>query len=150
MKKILIIALMLLFTGCLDNLKFWGDKVEEKSKKEPKKVDTNKTIVIDYTKKQLEVKEYLELYLKQLESLDTEGIISMTYPQLFIPINRTLFKQYVNSLLTSTHISVESFDTNITHIDSVQSYSQGEFVHLKYYTSIKLAFINPELYNDEL
>jgi hypothetical protein len=149
MKNILLIIVsILLFTGCQDSLKFWGDKTEEESKKEPKKVDNNTTI--KYTEKQLEVKAYFELYLKQLESLDTEGIISMTYPKLFIPINRTLFKQYVNTLLTSEHISVKSFDANITHIDTVQSYSQGEFVHLKYYSSIKLEFIDPELYNSEL
>jgi hypothetical protein len=149
MKNILLIIVsILLFTGCQDSLKFWGDKTEDESKKESREVDTNKTI--KYTEKQLEVKKHFELYLKQLESLDIEGIISMTYPKLFIPINKTLFKQYVNTLLTSEHISVKSFDANITHIDKVQSYSQGEFVHLKYYSSIKLEFIDPKLYNSEL
>ena len=164
MKKILIITSMIIFTGCFDNLKLEGDKtiekVEklEKSKKdEPKKVDINKTIAIpipidseEYIEKESELKESFELYLNQLESLDTEGIISMTYPKLFIPINRTLFKQYVDSLLNSTHISVESFETNITSIDFVQYYDKGEFVHLKYYSNIRLTFINPELYNNEL
>jgi hypothetical protein len=151
MKKILLIVSILLFTGCQDGFKFWEKKVEEKKKEEPKKVDINKSVeTIKYTKKQLEVKSYFELYLSQLESLDTEGIISMTYPQLFIPINETLFKQYINTLLTSTHIAVDSFDTNITHIGTVQSYSQGEFVHLRYYSSIRLRFINPDLYNNEL
>lgn len=154
MRKILLIASILLFTGCLDNLKF-GDKTEEKkSKEEPKKVESNKSIEVvetsNYTEKQLEVKTYFELYLSQLESLDTEGIISMTYPKLFLPINKALFTQYVNTLLTSTHISVESFETNITDIGFVQSYSQGEFVHLRYISSIRLVFINPELYNNEL
>ncbi len=151
MKNILLIISILLFTGCQDSLKFWGDKTEKESKKEPKKVDSNTTIeTTKYTEKQLEVKEYFELYLNQLEGLDTEGIISMTYPQLFIPINKALFKQYVNTLLTSSHIAVESFDANITDIGTVQSYSQGEFVHLRYYSTIRLAFINPELYNNEL
>ena len=150
MKNILIVMSILLFTACQDSLKLGEDKIEEVSKKEPKKVDVNKTIKTEYTKKQLELKVYFELYLKQLESLDTEGIIYMTYPQLFIPINRALFKQYVNSLLTSEQILVESFHTNITHIDTIQSYSQGDFVHLRYYSSIKLLFINPELYNNEL
>ena len=152
MKKLLLIASLLLFTGCLDNLKFWGDKTEkiEKTENNTTKKVKKKSQDANLTKKQLEVKTYFKLYLQQLEALDTEGIISMTYPKLFIPINKALFKQYVNSLLTSTHISVESFDTNITYIDSVQSYSLGEFVHLRYDSHIKLAFINPELYNNEL
>jgi hypothetical protein len=160
MKKILIIAYIIIFTGCFDNQKLEGDKevkkVEKIKKNEPKKIDVNKSIVTEvvasteYTEKQLEVKESFKFYLNQLETLDTEGIISMTYPKLFVPINRTLFKQYVDSLLTSEQISVESFDTNITSIDFVQSYDKGEFVHLKYYYNIKLSFINPDLYNNEL
>jgi hypothetical protein len=149
MKNILLIVSILLFTGCQDSLKFWEDKVEEKkSKKEPKKVENNETI--KYTKEQMDVKVYFELYLQQLELLDTDGIIAMTYPKFFIPINRTLFRHYVNSLLTSSYISVDSFDTNITHIDTVQSYSKGKFVHLRYNSTIKLMFIDPELYNSEL
>jgi hypothetical protein len=160
MKKILIIAYIIIFTGCFDNQKLEGDKevkkVEKIKKNEPKKIDVNKSIVTEvvasteYTEKQLEVKESFKFYLNQLETLDTEGIISMTYPKLFVPINRTLFKQYVDSLLTSEQISVESFDTNITSIDFVQSYDKGEFVHLKYYYNIRLSFINPDLYNNEL
>jgi hypothetical protein len=160
MKKILIIAYIIIFTGCFDNQKLEGDKevkkVEKIKKNEPKEIDVNKSIVTEvvasteYTEKQLEVKESFKFYLNQLETLDTEGIISMTYPKLFVPINRTLFKQYVDSLLTSEQISVESFDTNITSIDFVQSYDKGEFVHLKYYYNIRLSFINPDLYNNEL
>jgi hypothetical protein len=151
MRNILLIVSILLLTGCQDSLKFWEDKVEledKKSKKEPKKVDSNDSI--KYTKEQKDVKIYFELYLQQLRSLDTDGIISMTYPQLFIPINRTLFRQYVNTLLTSEYISIDSFDANITYIDNVQSYSKGKFVQLRYYSTIKLIFIDPELYNNEL
>jgi hypothetical protein len=108
------------------------------------------THTISYNAKQLEVKAYFELYLKQLESLDIENIISMTYPRLFIPINRRIFKQYVNSLVNSTQIAVDSFATNIVDIGAINSFSQGEFVHLQYHSSIKLIFIDPELYNDEL
>ena len=74
----------------------------------------------------------------------------MTYPKFFIPINKTIFKRYLNNLLTSPHIAVVSFDTNITDIGRVKSYNNGEFANLKYQTTIKLAFINPNLYNDEL
>jgi len=152
MKNILLIISILLFTGCQNSFKFWKDKVEEekKSKKESKKVKDNNSTIIHYTEKQKEVKVYFELYLQELEALNTNGIIEMTYPKFFIPINKTLFKQYINTLLTSEQIAVDSFDTNITYIDVVQSYSQGEFVQLNYSSNITLRFVNPEMYNNEL
>jgi len=144
MKKRLLILSLLLITGCI------GFNEE---KKEPKKtVETVNRVKNkkNYTKKQLELKKYFDEYLERLNSLDTEGVIYMTYPKLFIPINKTLFEQYINNVLTSDQISVESYDTNITDIGKVYSYNNGEFAHLKYIATIKLAFINPNLYSDEL
>jgi len=143
MKKSLLILSLLLITGCVENFK----KKEEATQtvKETKK-DTSK----QYTKEQLELKKYLDEYLGYLHSLDTEGIIDMTYPKLFIPINKIMFKRYINTLLSSPHISIESFDTNITNIGEVQPYSDGKFAQIEYKSSIKLIFINPNLYNDDL
>jgi len=147
MKKRLLILSLLFITGCI------GFNEE---KKEPKKtVETVKIVNIvknreNYTQKQLEVKKYFDEYLERLSSLDTEGVIYMTYPKLFIPINKTIFEQYINNILNSPHIAIESYDTNITDISEVYSYDNGEFANLKYRATIKLAFINPNLYNDEL
>ncbi|HHB93959.1 MAG TPA: hypothetical protein ENK88_02260, partial [Campylobacterales bacterium] len=116
MKKKLLILSLLLITGCI------GFNEE---KKEPKKTEERVNIVNivnivknrkNYTKKQLELKKYFDEYLVRLNSLDTEGVIDMTYPKLFIPINKTIFKQYINNVLTSDQISIESYDTNITDI----------------------------------
>ncbi len=141
MKKSLLVLSLFLITGCVENI----DK-----KKEPIKPIKENSSTKEYTKKQLELKKYLDKYLEYLHSLNTEGIIDMTYPKLFIPINKTIFKRYINTLLTSPHISVKSFDTNITNITKVQSYSEGEFAQIKYKATIKLEFINPNLYNDDL
>ncbi|HHC11225.1 MAG TPA: hypothetical protein ENK79_01165 [Campylobacterales bacterium] len=147
MKKKLLILSLLLITGCI------GFNEE---KKEPKKTEERVNIVNivknrkNYTKKQLELKKYFDEYLVRLNSLDTEGVIDMTYPKLFIPINKTIFKQYINNVLTSDQISIESYDTNITDIGKVQSYDNGEFAKLKYKATITLGFINPNLYSDEL
>jgi len=139
MKILLLVASLVLLTGCFDN----ANIQKEKKPQENTEADS-------YSPKQQEVKSYLGLYLEQLQNLDTDNIIAMTYPKLFIAINKTVFKQYINTLLTSEHISVESFKTQIVHIGKVYPYSQGEFSQIEYKTTIKLNFINPKLYSDEL
>ena len=141
-KRLLSISILVLF-GCVDNPK----------KTEPKKEEVvvkHKKVQKKYTKEEMELKKDFKRYLDYLDSLDTEGVISMTYPKLFVPINKTVFKQYLNTLLTSPEISVQSFDTNITKIGKIESFSNGKFAKLKYKATIKLAFINPNLYNDDL
>jgi len=159
MKKRLLILSLLLVTGCIS---FNEEKKEPKStvstvnKLETLNIENreNRENIIsnieNYTDKQQELKTYFDDYLNRLSSLDTEGVVDMTYPKLFVPINKTLFKQYITNVLTSDQISVESYDTNIIDIGEVYPYSNGEFAQLKYIATIKLAFINPNLYNDEL
>jgi len=150
MKKRLLILSLLFITGCIG---FNKEKKEPKKTVETVNIDHKENIISNienYTKKQLELKTYFDEYLERLSSLDTEGVIYMTYPKLFIPINKTIFEQYINNILNSPHIAVESYDTNITDISEVYSYDNGEFANLKYRATIKLAFINPSLYNDEL
>jgi len=156
MKKRLLILSLLLVTGCIS---FNEEKKEPKStvstvnKLETLNIENRENIISNienYTDKQQELKTYFDDYLNRLSSLDTEGVVDMTYPKLFVPINKTLFKQYITNVLTSDQISVESYDTNIIDIGEVYPYSNGEFAQLKYIATIKLAFINPNLYNDEL
>jgi len=154
MKKRLLILSLLLITGCI------GFNEEKKKPKQNRvdKIDRIEKIerinsvetVENYTQKQLELKTYFDDYLNRINSLDTEGVIDMTYPKLFVPINKTLFKQYITNVLTSDQISVESYDTKVIDIGEVYPYSNGEFAQLKYIATIKLSFINPNLYSDEL
>jgi len=160
MKKQFFIISLLLITGCIEVNE---DKKKPKNRvintiKEIDRVDTIDRIetinrveeIKNYTPKQLELKTYFDKYLNRLNSLDTEGVINMTYPKLFIPINKNIFKQYINNVLTSDQISVESYNTKILEIGEVYPYSNGEFAKLKYVAIIQLTFINPNLYSDEL
>ncbi len=151
MKNILLLTTLLLIVGCKEEIKKETNTtkvVKEVDKNITKKVPKEDKII--YTKEQLILKKALEEYLEQLKTLNTEGIIDMTYPKLFIPINKNMFKRYIDTLLTSPHIAIESFDTKIIDIGDIQEFSDGEFATVKYKSSIKLAFINPDLYNDEL
>jgi hypothetical protein len=148
MKRVILFVFLLLMSGCIGNVqKKEETKKREEVKKEPKKEEI---VVPKYSKEELELKQYFESYLGYLSTLDTDGVISMTYPNLFIPINKTVFAQYLNTLLNSPHISIQSFDTNITDIGEIQEFNGGKFAKLKYRAKIELAFTNPTLYNDDL
>ena len=99
---------------------------------------------------QSELKNYVDTYFEQLQTLNTDGIVSMTYPKLFKPINENLFRQYINTIVSSSQISVDSFKTNLIYLGDVYPYENGEFSQIIYQSDITLNFLNPELYNDEL
>lgn len=99
---------------------------------------------------QSELKNYIDTYFEQLQTLNTDGIVSMTYPKFFKPINESLFRQYINTILSSSQISVESFKTNLIYLGDVYPYEEGEFAQIIYQSDITLNFLNPALYNDEL
>ena len=99
---------------------------------------------------QSELQNYIDTYFQQLQTLNTDGIVSMTYPKFFKPINENLFRQYINTILSSSQISVESFKTNLVYLGDVYPYEGGEFAQIIYQSDITLNFLNPDLYNDEL
>ncbi|MCK5854735.1 MAG: hypothetical protein KAG56_05900 [Sulfurovaceae bacterium] len=99
---------------------------------------------------QSELKNYIDDYFQQLQTLNVDGIISMTYPKLFKPINEGLFRQYINTIVGSPQISVETFNTKIVYLGDVYPYENGEFAQIIYQSDITLNFLNPELYKDEL
>lgn len=140
MKKHLILSLSLLFfIACAKD-------------KAPETVEVplpKKSILGDLTLEQIEVKEALNLYITQLKSLNSDNILNMTYPKLFIPINKVLFKEYLNTMLTSSHLGIRSFDANITHIDKINPFSIGKFAKVHYKSTITIHFQNPDLYNTE-
>ena len=99
---------------------------------------------------QSELKNYIDTYFQQLQTLNTDGIVSMTYPKFFKPINENLFRRYINTILNSSQIAVESFKTNLVYLGDVYPYEGGEFAQIIYQSDITLNFLNPDLYNDEL
>ncbi len=145
MKFFILLISLLLLTACNNNN---ISKEEEKESNTTSKESIVKEV--SYSIKQLELKKVLEDYLKQLEALNTEGIIAMTYPKLFVPINKDLFIHYINTLLTSPQISVDSFHTHISSLGKVYPFEGGEFAEVKYFRSIQLSFLDPSLYQDDL
>ena len=146
MRYLIATLILLLFTACIKD-------------KEPKVVnpteEVNRTVIVDNTpldtliSEEVHLKNALDDYLLQLKSLNAENIISMTYPKLFIPINEELFREYLNTMLISSDIQINSFDTVITKIGTIKPFSEGQFAQLNYNSTITINFINPELYNTQ-
>ena len=97
-----------------------------------------------------ELRYALENYFDQLKSLNADNIISMTYPKLFIPINRDMFRQYINTMLNSQDLSIVNFQTTVTQIDPINCFSNISFAQIGYLSEITINFVNPQLYSDEL
>ena len=151
MRNFILTLALLFFTACI------GDK---KPKIEPKKepiAESNETLVQalydnslgTLSIEQIHLKNALDNYLAQLKSLNADNIISMTYPKLFIPINQDMFRDYLNTMLISSDVQVNSFDATITKIGTIKAFSEGTFSQLNYNSTINISFINPELYNTQ-
>lgn len=150
MKKILLTVSLLLFTACI------GDKEPKKETAISNELNTTTEVSPSYdgslgtlTLEQIQLKASADNYFLQLQSLNADNIISMTYPRLFIPINKDMFRDYLNTMLISSDVQVNSFDSIITSIGTVMPFSEGTFSQIDYNSTINISFINPELYNTQ-
>ncbi len=155
MLRILIAIYILIFSGCFDD--------ETPKRRECNATifkDKNRTIVggedifpsaisEEYRAEQSGLSCDFELYLEYLRTLNTDGIVEMTYPQLFKPINRRMFTKFINTLLDSPEISIEKFEAEVTDVGDILDYGGGKFTNLEYISTIKLNFVNPNLYRDD-
>jgi hypothetical protein len=143
MKKITLSLALLLFTACI------GDKKPQVETQNEQNSTITENRLGALTLEQVQLKSALENYFSQLKSLNTENIISMTYPRLFIPINQEKFRDYLNTMLMSSDIQVNSFDATTTKIGEVQPFSDGEYAKISYNSTIVITFINPQLYDTQ-
>jgi len=148
MRNLILTLSLLFFTACI------GDK--EPKIEIPQEVNTTIELNTNHddslgtlTLEQIQLKNSLDNYLAQLKSLNAENIISMTYPKLFIPINQDMFRDYLNTMLTSSDLQVNTFDSIITKIGTIKPFSEGTFSQVSYNSTINISFINPELYNTQ-
>jgi len=161
MLRVFLVFLVLIFVGCFDKetpKKEDKNITKESNKTKPK--DKNETIsiqkpidtytVVSEEEPNLDLKNDFELYLESLRTLNTDGIIDMTYEGLFKPINKNLFVHFINAILDSPEISIENFDANITNIGDIIDYGKGKFANLEYKSIIKLNFVKQDLYSDEV
>ena len=138
------------------------------STKEPKKEEikeTNVTTIIEavpvsipipistlgeLSPKQKVVKEVLDSYLQDLSTFNTDSIVDKTYPKLFNFIDLDLFRQYIASMMNSTDIEMQSYETNITKLSKVNTFSNNtELAQAEYISTIQLHFLNENLYDTE-
>ena len=146
MKYLISTLTLLLFTACI------GDKEPkvETTQESNLTSDINSTLLLSTTPSaEVQLEDALASYLIQLQSLNAENIISMTYPRLFIPINQNMFRDYLNTMLISPDIQVNTFDAVVTGIGTAQPFSEGQYAHINYNSTINISFVNPELYNTQ-
>jgi DNA-binding protein Fis len=147
MRYLIITLTLLLFTACIGDKKPKKEVTEElNTTNVVTTVDTN---IETLTLKQTQLKSALDNYFAQLNSLNADNIISMTYPRLFIPIKQDMFRDYLNTMLISSDVKVNSFDSTIVEIGTIKPFSEGEFAQINYNSTININFINPELYNTQ-
>lgn len=121
-----------------------------------KNLDKNKKDTVSYaylgslTKDQNIVKDELINYLGLLKNFNTEAIVEKTYPKLFNMIDKIHFREYINIMSNSKDIMVEHYETNITKIGKVTTFSNDtKFSKVEYSSDTKIVFLNPNLYNTE-
>ena len=149
MKYLLLILTLIGLTAC-------------NSTKEPKKEEikeTNTTVATttspvsvlgELSPKQQIVKEALDEYLNDLSTFNTDTIVEKTYPKLFQVIDLDLFRQYIASMMNSTEIAMTSYESNITELSPVSTFSnETEFAQAQYVSTVKIHFLNSNLYNTE-
>ena len=142
--KLLIGTILLLFTACI------SDKNLSKSKNDDNKSEVSYAYLGRLTAKQKVVKSEVINYLNLLKEFDIDAIMEKTYPLLFTVINETHFKQYISAMFNSKDILVEKYDTNITKIGKVTTFSNGtEYAKISYTSKATILFLNDKLYNDE-
>lgn len=130
---------------------------------EPKKEDikeTNTTVNITTTSpvsvlgalslKQVLVKQALDSYLQDLSTFNTDAIVDKTYPKLFQVIDLDLFRQYIASMMNSTDIAMNSYESSITELSKVTTFSnETEFAQAEYTSTVNMHFLNDAMYDNE-
>ena len=146
-KYLLLILTLIFLTAC-------------NSSKEPKKTkiktniikENNTTIVPTpisgkLSLKDVAVKQALDSYLQDLSTFNIDVIVDKTYPRLFRVIDLDLFRQYIASMMNSTDIEILSYTTDILKLSKVTTFSNdSEFAQATYLSTIKLHFLNHNLY----
>jgi len=92
----------------------------------------------------------LQAYLKELKLLNINNIVEMTYPKLFWIIPKFQYKRQIQTMAKSSYLKIQSFDTNITNIGKIKSFSDGNFSKISYTSKIKIHLKNPKLYNTKV
>ncbi len=127
----------------------------KKPKKEEEIKDKNSTFLSSshlgsLSPKQKSAKKALDAYLQELATFNTDNIVEMTYPRLFLAIDLDLYRQYIASMMNSTDIEMTSYESNITKLSPVTTFSNGvEFAQAQYISKVTIHFLNDALYDTQ-
>jgi len=146
--SIVLLSILLLFTGCFSNKT--PPKQEQTTEEIPKKNLPDPTTTTEDTEKNTELYKAFERYLNQLESLNADNIISMTYPKFFTVFSKKVYKNQILTMTNSSNIDIVDFTAKITKVDKVNTFSEGKFAKVGYTSTIKLYLKNNRLYDTEL
>ncbi|HHD75901.1 MAG TPA: hypothetical protein ENK82_07575 [Campylobacterales bacterium] len=139
---LLFLFIVLLFVSCKKNI----------TPSQEIKHENNVTVTHlgHLSPKQLEVKKALDNYLKQLSTFNTDMIVEMTYPRLFYVIDLDLYRQYIASMMNSTDIKMNAYETNITKLSKVITFSnETEFAQAEYLSTNTIHFLNDAMYSQD-
>jgi hypothetical protein len=140
-KYLIYLLILTLFLSC---------KKTTPLKDEIKENATTFTHLGELSQKQLEIKKSLDLYLKELQTFNTDNIVEMTYPKLFHAIDAELYRQIIVSLMNSTQINLDSYETNITKLSKPIRFSNDtEFAQAEYLAIQTVRFLDDNMYNTE-
>ncbi len=124
---------------------------ETKEPKEPKKeievLSQEEKFLLNLDKEQKVIYQYLKLYLSSLTTLDSDTIVQLTYPKLFLVFDKNTFRRQIITMANSSQITIQSFDTKNIEIGEIQNFSKGSFAKIAYTSIITLHLTNPNLYN---
>ncbi len=142
-KYFFLLFILIYFTAC--------NTTTPPKKEEPKEDNVTKISPLgELSPEQKVVKQALDDYLTQLSTFNTDAIVDMTYPKLFQVIDLDLFRQYIASMMNSTKIEMLSYDTNITKLSKVTTFSnETKFAQAEYTSILKIHFLSEELYNTD-
>lgn len=148
-KYLLLTFTLISITAC--------NNAKEPKKEEIKETNAAVTIITNpvsdlgaLSLKQVEVKQALDSYLNDLSTFNTDSIVDKTYPKLFHVIDLDLFRQYIASMMNSTDIEMKSYESNITKLSPVTTFSnKTEFAQVQYTSKVKIHFLNNTLYDTE-
>ena len=152
-KYLLFIVTLIAFIACNSTKEPKKEELKEELKEEENNTTSaplNISPLGVLSEKQIIVKRELDAYLKELSTFNTDAVVDMTYPRLFQVIDLDLFRQYIASMMNSTDIEMKSYESNITMLSPVTTFSNGnEFAQAGYTSKVNIHFLNTTLYNTE-
>ncbi|CAA6806609.1 MAG: Unknown protein [uncultured Sulfurovum sp.] len=145
---LLLVFILGSFYACNSTKKPKKEEVKESTIPAP--ITTIDSHLGSLTRDQALVKIELDTYLRKLSTFNTDDIVDMTYPKLFNVIDLDLFRQYIASMMNSTDIEMKSYDTHVSKLSKVTTFTnETKFAQAEYTSRVKIHFLSSHLYDTD-